>query len=434
MRSFFQLPQMGSAMLISLLFVSFVSLIFIIFLLQIKNFHTYYHIVSALLLLMVAFELICLMEVQKSFNMRSSFSTVGYWVGNLPWAFHALLALGSTLYCGWGIMWKKKIYETEITPNSIREALDNLLFGLSFSDINGTPMLTNRRMYEISREMTGHLFRNAEEFWQELVVFTSRNGIERVHCRDFLAFRWPNGSVWQFTKFGLPFLEEQYIQTAAFDITKLYNLTQKFEESNIALSEQQVRLSYLLSEIVQITQKEELLASKVKIHNELGNCILASRRFLEQKSSQEIELVLELWQRTIKKLEGSTETSYSMQGDTLQQLIDAAAILGCSIRIEGVLPDDEDTAYLLLTAMREAVTNAVSHAHADAVTVQIEKKEGHILAQISDNGTGHPVSIKEGGGLQTLRQRVERRGGDMKVICDEGVRLHLWLRLKEKEE
>ncbi|OHV06058.1 GAF domain-containing sensor histidine kinase [Mycobacterium talmoniae] len=59
--------------------------------------------------------------------------------------------------------------------------------------------------------------------------------------------------------------------------------------------------------------------------------------------------------------------------------------------------------------VREAVSNAVRHAHASAVTVQI-KVEDDLCIEVTDNGCGIPAQVT-GSGLTNLRRRAEQAGG-----------------------
>ncbi len=435
MSAFLQLSDISRATLLSLFIAVLIGLFFLVILRRIRLCSPPACILPLLLLLLVALDLICLTEVNNALHNGSFLTMAGHWAGSLPWAAHALFLFVSGLYCARALLREKRVADREITPDSIREALDNLPSGICFSGTSGIPLLTNRRMYDLAGALNGHRFRNAEELWQELAEFDARHGIECVQRGDSPVFRLPDGSVWRFTRTELGIDTEQYTQTTAMDITEFYTLSEELTKSNAALHEQQKRLRTLLAQIIQIKREEEILASKVKLHDELGRCVLAGSRFLLQEGTGEgIEPVLALWRETVENLEVSLADTDKTEDDSLGQLMDAAAALGCAIEFEGGLPTNGDTAYLLLSAAREAVTNAVRHAGADRITVRLTEEGDVLAAQITDSGTDHPGSITEGGGLQNLRRRVERAGGAMAILCENGVQLHLLLPLTAKEE
>ena len=63
--------------------------------------------------------------------------------------------------------------------------------------------------------------------------------------------------------------------------------------------------------------------------------------------------------------------------------------------------------------LREAVSNAVRHADATELTVQV-KVEDHLCIEVVDNGQGLPEGITESG-LRNLRQRAQEAGGDFTI-------------------
>ena len=433
MITFLHLSHISKAFVLSFFFAALTGLLFLLILRRMRKCRPCACLAPASLLLLVGFTLLFLLEAQKAWELSRLPSPVGYWVGSLPWAIHALLLVIADIVCALGLWREWQIAQKKITPDSIREALDNLPSGLCFSKPSGMPLLTNRKMYELTENLSGHRLRNAEELWQELSEFCAQNGIECVQSGRLPTFRFSSGGVRQFSRAELMIEGEPYIQTTSADITRLYILSQELAESNAALHAQHKRLKGLLSQIVQIKREEEILTSKVKLHDELGRCVLVGRRFLLQTSADEsLEPVLALWRETVETLEVSLEDTDKVSGDTLRQLTDAAATLGCAIEFVGAIPENGDIAYLLLSAVREAVTNAVRHANADRVTVRISEEDGVLTAQITDNGTKRPKAIIEGGGLRNLRRRVERAGGLMEVTCEGGVRLHLKLLLTAK--
>ncbi|MGM9936604.1 MAG: hypothetical protein ACI38A_04615 [Candidatus Ornithomonoglobus sp.] len=52
-------------------------------------------------------------------------------------------------------------------------------------------------------------------------------------------------------------------------------------------------------------------------------------------------------------------------------------------------------------------------------------------AVIYDNSFPKTVSVKAGGGLDGLRQKIERAGGELEVKCENGVRTYVRLMKQE---
>ncbi len=81
----------------------------------------------------------------------------------------------------------------------------------------------------------------------------------------------------------------------------------------------------------------------------------------------------------------------------------------------GELPKDEGAAYILTCAVRECVTNAVRYADASELYADFTEDSETSTVTVTNNGYPPKCEIREGGGLSTLRRRVERAGGIMTV-------------------
>lgn len=96
----------------------------------------------------------------------------------------------------------------------------------------------------------------------------------------------------------------------------------------------------------------------------------------------------------------------------------AAESLGFRPRLELVGPIDSavpDPVRPELTAvLREALSNAVRHAQASAVSVTVSVDATRVTVSVADNGVGcDPAAAR--GGLVNLRERAERHGGTFEV-------------------
>ncbi len=76
---------------------------------------------------------------------------------------------------------------------------------------------------------------------------------------------------------------------------------------------------------------------------------------------------------------------------------------------------DVDT--VLFRVAQEALTNVARHADARTVTVSLEQDEGHVVLRVEDDGRGLPpdVEIETSFGLASMRERVERLGGSLRL-------------------
>ena len=294
------------------------------------------------------------------------------------------------------------LVKIKISPRSIIEAMDNLPVGLSFTTKEGFPLLTGRKMYQLVKDITDSFYLNGEEFWK-YISKDCTEGNPLVSLKD--------GSVWQFTKEDLKYKGFSYTQITATDISQLDRLTGELNESNKALEVQFERLKKLSEEIEEIKKEEQVLVSKMGIHDALGQNILLGNILLEKSAQgditqKELSLIFQDWESLLHQLSAGMELHKAERDAYMIQLVNMAETLDIKIDLQGDFPKNEIASHLIFAAIKEAVSNAVRHGKADLVTVNLLNRGNISTASITDNGKGHKGIIREKGGLKNLRRRV----------------------------
>lgn len=97
----------------------------------------------------------------------------------------------------------------------------------------------------------------------------------------------------------------------------------------------------------------------------------------------------------------------------------------------------DNTLHALLRIIRELVMNAIRHGHATAVSVAGAIEGDRLLFSVGDNGCGfdhehHPGPAEGHFGLQGIKERIQRFGGEMRIEdrVGGGTRVKLWIRSK----
>ena len=104
-------------------------------------------------------------------------------------------------------------------------------------------------------------------------------------------------------------------------------------------------------------------------------------------------------------------------GAALEALVSKSPIPITVDVAEGRLPAEvESTAYFVAC---EALNNIVKHANATSGTIVVQRRDGKLLLEISDNGTGG-AHAGEGSGLLGIRDRVEALGGRLRLHSPAG--------------
>jgi signal transduction histidine kinase len=106
-----------------------------------------------------------------------------------------------------------------------------------------------------------------------------------------------------------------------------------------------------------------------------------------------------------------------------------------ALTIEAGADDDDLAGTLLLPIAQELVVNAVKHASPSAIDVAVERIDGHLVLDVSDDGVGIDTvqagrAVQAGHvGLAMVRRRVEDAGGSLEIATrnDGGTRSRVTL-------
>lgn len=100
----------------------------------------------------------------------------------------------------------------------------------------------------------------------------------------------------------------------------------------------------------------------------------------------------------------------------------AAAVPGAQFHFFGERnPLKQDVELVLYRCAYELVNNAIKHAEATRIDIQLMQDSRNIILTVSDNGKGFDTSQEtKGMGLQNIRNRITRYKGKMEIISHQG--------------
>lgn len=154
-----------------------------------------------------------------------------------------------------------------------------------------------------------------------------------------------------------------------------------------------------------------LRALKIRIHQELGRQLLLTHRALEgQIKGREEHLFCLQWMESLQTLfvnPADKNKRYRMD--------DKVKELGMKIAYCGQFPQESRMQKVFELAVDVCAANAVSHADAETLYVDITEAVQEIWVKITNDGKKPEEQIIEGGGLSELRRQVEQDGGVMEV-------------------
>lgn len=308
------------------------------------------------------------------------------------------------------VLVKEIIYRhRHLTHSSIKEGLDKISSGLCFSRENGRIVLVNQRMEQLCHIMVGRDLQNAALFWDILTKGEILPEVTRITDGFNPIFRLPDGSVWTFSQKKIG----DIFQLSASEITQLQQITDELTEKNVQLVALNKRLKKYGENVDKLTRSKERLDVKARIHRDLGQALLASRRYLVSETEVPSE-TFKLWRDNIAMLR--MEAKVKDEETPMEMLSRMISATGVICDFVGEMPADKNAQKLFILAAAEALTNAISHARAKTLTITLTEDETNYIARYTNDGAVPDSNvIKEGGGLSSLRQKIENEGGEMTV-------------------
>lgn len=304
---------------------------------------------------------------------------------------------------------KERAYRKRtITRFSIKEGIDKISSGLCFYREDGRVILTNQQMQKLSFAIAGKDLQNAALFWQFLQSEEVKTDVERLSTGDHPSFRLANGTVWTFACENLGGI----CQLSAADTTQIQAVTDQLQAKNADLAALNLRLRKYSENVDELTRSKERLETKARIHSELGQALLSTRRYLTDETVEQA-VPLEVWQRNIAMLR--REAVLKEEEQPLAMLRRIAVSTGIAIEISGEFPKNEAVQKLMVQAAAEALTNAISHACAKHLYIVLDESDCFYAAHLKNDGSRPTAEIVEGGGLTSLRKKIEYAGGTMEV-------------------
>lgn len=345
----------------------------------------------------------------RSTKYALAFASVSRLLCEKPVVFVMLLWAAMAVFLVYAVIREMKLRRTMVTRSAIKESIDHLDTGLCFFAENGRVMLVNHRMNQLCHTILGRDLQNAALMWDELCDGDVQPNITRLSGNDQPSFLLPDGTVWTFSGEDLQFV----FQITAADTTQLHSLAEEIKHKNTALEALNRRLIQYEENVEELTRSKERLETKAKIHSELGQTLLATRSYL-LRGEDETPIPVDPWKHSIALLR--QEAAEGSERSSVQMLVQTAKAFGITVQINGQMPPQKPTEQLFLEAAAEALTNAVRHAGARALYIRFSETNTHYRVVFQNDGSLPNGKITEGGGLGSLRRKVERAGGTMDIV------------------
>ena len=329
----------------------------------------------------------------------------------LPWAGYAAAEALSAFLLLRQIREERRYRKSHLTLNAIRQSVDLLPEGLSVSEDDGTVFLSNLRMNELCRMLTGGSLADAGKLRHRVrEIGEEQNGQYLVWTED--------GGTWLFTE--KPFAAEgrQVSQLTAADVTETVRVIEELRKKNDHLLDLQRRMRAVSELSADMFTAQEEAAARAALHNQLGQVLLMGRHLLVHPENTDAKMVCIATKQMNAILLGEYKGPVPEAEDLLRQTAAMAKSIGVTVELSGTIPESESVRIILAHAVQECAANTVKHASGDCLTVEVADDGDSTSFVIANNGEPPKAVIVESGGLLSLRRSIEAAGGTMTVLSE----------------
>ena len=199
-------------------------------------------------------------------------------------------------------------------------------------------------------------------------------------------------------------------------VTELDALTQDLEVKNRLLAARANEQKALLETLEETERQRTLQEITARVHDILGQRISMLQQLLASPAPKD---ALETIVRIDRLLEPVPLDKEPLPADLVENMLRTYRDLGIEIAVTGGLPHNRRRAETFAAILREALSNAVCHGHADRIALTLAERR----MIVEDNGVGCPHGFQRGGGLGAMTRRLHEIGGRLFIQAQPHFRL-----------
>lgn len=297
--------------------------------------------------------------------------------------------------------------KSNINYYSLKGALDGLKTAVMFeSEFN--VVYENLAMKTLLEKLNIKQNQSSFEIWQSL---KSRENFKIIDKQNILVFL--DKKVYSFSM-----IKQSKTQIYAFDITKEYLTTTEIENKQNELKTKQTEILQMIENLDEIERQREVLSLKSKLHDIIGQRLFILHHILDVIDEKTFDL--NSVKSLLKTMLDEIDNEDISEAQNLQNsIVTAFEMIGFNIEISGEIPKETPKAKALVKIIRECATNAIRHANATKLFVNISNNK----IEISDNGKKQNTSFIEGTGIKGMRLNAETLGGELIISKDIGFKV-----------
>lgn len=352
----------------------------------------------------------------------------------LPGWFYILSLIPLVGSMGWAYRKVRKWKDTHISTSSIQEGLDALDTGLCYFRADGRVIMQNEFMNQIRKEFLDSRERDGKALWQEIVKHRIMDTTRQEESSPSICLlQMRDGRMIQFRLAEILLSGMPVSEITASDVTEQMRLNRLLDEQNKEIEERNQWLNRYFLQIDEVVREQEILDTRIRIHDDLGKILLITRKSIEDPENQELkEEVLSMWEKNAVMFSAESEDFKKKRSDrktdSMASIHQAAVLSGLGLIFDGDALDqtgnldceDSRISEIYELGLHECMTNTILHGKGKNIYVNVRKIKGvRYQITILNDGEIPAKPVKEGGGLKNLRKKVEKMDGSMEYCYTE---------------
>lgn len=201
-------------------------------------------------------------------------------------------------------------------------------------------------------------------------------------------------------------------------------------------------------------QEQERQRLSRELHDGLGQRLIALKMFLESADMVDAKLLFAKITETKSSLDEIISEIRQISGDIMPLVLiefgleraisqlcksfgDRSGINVMFHSDQGICIGNKKTMMHLYRIAQEAVANAVKHAHASNINVQLIESPKHITLIIEDNGCGFDIDdakFRQGNGIYNMRERIRILNGRIDILSNENTGTLINARIEKENQ
>ncbi|MCR5743653.1 MAG: hypothetical protein K6F92_08065 [Lachnospiraceae bacterium] len=311
------------------------------------------------------------------------------------------------------------IWKHQFSLNSIREAFAKLPTGVCFASDTGDVLLSNNAANRFVWNVLGCELLNITPVWERLRQIENEQQLSNQQSLNSIKIMLEDYTVKEINRKIIRVDNKRFVEIIVSDVTSLYNLSEEVKNNNENLQNIRNELKELSKNLVKINHEEEVVRHKIRIHNDVGNTILATRNVLNSENCSRSDLlnISAQWRNLAEKLIGMNGETSEENSIQFKEILDTAEQVGVKVTLHGDFKSFDEHAFIVRQVLRETLINAIRHGQADEMDIYVNDYFDRTELRITNNGT-IPENFNESGGLKNLREGLVREGGTLSFETD----------------